>query len=373
MSLLDFNIPGNPRISEASSPIGMSRQLPSQLHQSRQHKTRDQCIIPDEDPARSILGDVNDEEGGYFDYMGEGEGDEDDGGEDGGDEEDDGDVIADSASRQRAVKPLPPAVKDAYQKALEFLKQTSGPKSKPKLYEVLQTFWIPRKANYFLLHGKSKPCPEQLYNYRWFYWDPDHLVEGGLKCPNCNNPLDRHGFTRPRRVVDLEDVYYMIGQRHLCRHCHHPRTNKRSVTFNSWDSRIIQKLPPALAAEFPAWLSHRNAIADSALAVMRTCFQYGMGSKQFSNCLQVLHHRRFDTMHVQYLHAILSRIDPDPSIFYQPFGIFTDWGFIPSSQWLRGMYDKLIEVHGVEIDQKCAMLPAEIVSIDHNHKVRLLC
>jgi hypothetical protein len=128
-------------------------------------------------------------------------------------------ITVDSASQQRAVKPLPPAVKDAYQKALEYLRQTSGPKSKPKLYEVLQTFWIPQKANFFLLHGKSKPCPEQLYNYRWFYWDPDHLVEGGLKCPNCNNPLDHHGFTRPRRVVDLEDVYYMIGQRHLCRHC----------------------------------------------------------------------------------------------------------------------------------------------------------
>jgi hypothetical protein len=141
------------------------------------------------------------------------------------------------------------------------------------------------------------------------------------------------------------------------------------VTFNSWDFRIIQKLPPELAAEFPAWLSHRNAIADPVLAIMRTCFQYGMGSKQFSNCLQVLHRRRFDIMHVQYLYAIVSQIDPDPSVFYQPFGIFTDWGFNPSSQWLRGMYDKLIEMHGIEIDQKCAMLPAEIVSIDHNHKV----
>jgi hypothetical protein len=141
------------------------------------------------------------------------------------------------------------------------------------------------------------------------------------------------------------------------------------VTFNSWDSQIIEKLPQELAAEFPAWLSHKNALADSVLAVMRTCFQYGMGSKQFSNCLQVLHHRRFDKMHVQYLYAILSRVDSDPSVFYLPFGIFTDWGFIPSSQWLRIMYDKLIEAHGVEIDQKCAMLSAEIIGIDQNHKV----
>lgn len=358
---MEFDIPGNPRISEFSSVQSQFHQSPSQPDPHYQRKTRDQCIIPDEDPTRPISGDVEDEEGGYFDYMGEGEGDEDDGGEE---EEDVG-----SAS-QKPAKPLPPAVKNGYQNALEFLKQT-GPNSKPKLYETLQTFWIPRKANYFLLHGKSKPYPEQLYNYRWFYWDPDHLVEGGLKCPTCNNPLHRHGFTRPRRVVDLEDVYYMIGQRHLCRHCRHPRTNELSVTFNSWDSRIIERLPQDLAAEFPAWLSHRNALADSVLAVMRTCFQYGMGSKQFSNCLQVLQRRRFHIMHAQYLHAILSRVDPDPSVSYQPFGIFTDWGFAPSSQWLRIMYDKLIEIHGAEIDQKCAMLSAEIIGIDQNFKVCL--
>src|SRR5215471_12820992 len=95
-----------------------------------------------------------------------------------------------------------------------------------------------------------------------------------------------------------------------------------------------------------------------------------MGSKQFSNCLQVLHNRRFDIKHVQYLHAILSQVDPDPSVFYQPFGTLADCGDLsPSSQWLRGMYDKLIEVHGVEIDQKCAMQSGEILSLDHNHKV----
>jgi hypothetical protein len=123
VSLLDFNIPGNPRTSESNSANSQFHQFASQLHQ---HKTCDQCIIPDDDPARPISGDVEDEEGGYFDYMGEGEGDEDDGGED----EDDGDEDVGSASKKPA-KPLPPAVKDAYQKALEFLKQTSGPKSKP--------------------------------------------------------------------------------------------------------------------------------------------------------------------------------------------------------------------------------------------------
>ena len=93
-------------------------------------------------------------------------------------------MVVDSES-ETGTKPqshrfLPPAVKDEYDKHLEYLKQTCGPQSKPQLYERLQTFWLPQKANYFLLNGTTKPRPSQLYNHRWFYWDPDHLVEGGL-------------------------------------------------------------------------------------------------------------------------------------------------------------------------------------------------
>ena len=368
-SLFEWNIAGHPHAEGDASNSGMSA-LPgtSSLQNVR---TQNQCVIPDEDPNRGLSLDSIDEEGDHFDLMGEGIGDEDDGGED--EEEQDFNADSEPAQKHKTRQPLPSAVKDEYDKHLSYLKQTSGPRAKPRLYETLQTFWLPQKANFFLLNGSKKPRPSQLYNHRWFYWDPDHLVEGGLRCPNCSSHLHRHGFTRPRRVVDLQDVFYMIGQRHRCPTCRNPNTNECSLTFNSWDPRIVKNLPPALSAEFPACLSHRNAIADPVLAVMRTCFQYGMGSKQFSNCLQVLHHRHFDALHVQYLQGILSCVDPDPSTPYEPFGTFDDRGgfsgFVPSSQWLRGMYDKLIEEHGSEIDQKTAMLTAEIVAIDHSHKV----
>ena len=140
----------------------------------------------------------------------------------------------------------------------------------------------------------------------------------------------------------------------------------------------MKNLPPDLTAEFPAALSHRNAIAQSVLATVRTCFQYGMGSKQFSNCLHVLHYRHFDIIHVQYLQGLLNRKpDTDTTTIYEPFGIFSDpqryCGFVPSSQWLRETYDRLIEDHGAEIDQKTVMLSAEVCAIDHSHKVTQLC
>ena len=122
--------------------------------------------------------------------MGEGEGDEDDGGDD--------DMDNGKESHNRARHPLPPSVHDAYERNIEFLKQTKGLQSRPHFYESRQTFWLPQKSNYFLIHGPSKPQPSRLYNPRFFYWDPDLLVTGGLVCPICKSPLSRHGFTRPR-------------------------------------------------------------------------------------------------------------------------------------------------------------------------------
>lgn len=35
------------------------------------------------------------------------------------------------------------------------------------------------------------------------------------------------------------------------------------MTWRSWDPRILALLPPALAAEFPAILTHRSGIAKT--------------------------------------------------------------------------------------------------------------
>jgi len=283
-TLFEWNIPGNSHIPQ-DAVLSNAHTAVHNVENSHalSSKVTDQCVLPEEDPNRPVSLDVDDEEGDLFDMMGDGVGDEDDGGEN-EPEGEEGDTTTSDSQRKRCS--LPPAVQDAYDRHLQYLKQVSGPKSRPHLYEIHQTFWLPQKANFFMLNSSNKPRPSQLYGHRWFYWDPDYLVEGGLHCPNCKSHLHRHGFTRPRRVVDLQNVFYMIGQRHRCPSCRNAKSNNQSVTFNSWDPKIVKSLPASLAAEFPAHLSHRNAIADPVLALMRTCFQFGMGSKQFSNCLQ---------------------------------------------------------------------------------------
>ena len=43
--------------------------------------------------------------------------------------------------------------------------------------------------------------------------------------------------------------------------------------------------------------------------------------------------------------------------------------FIPSSQWLRDLFDSFVEKHGYEYDQHTALLPLKKGKIDHSFKV----
>jgi hypothetical protein len=44
-------------------------------------------------------------------------------------------------------------------------------------------------------------------------------------------------------------------------------------------------------------------------------------------------------------------------------------GYVPSGQWLRDVYDQCIEEHWADITQLMAMLKADVIAIDHSHKV----
>ena len=148
-------------------------------------------------------------------------------------------------------------------------------------------------------------------------------------------------------------------------------------TFCSWDHRILSKLPHSLSAMFPACLSHRSGLSTTAFTFMRSCFQNGMGAKQFSDALRIQHLQWYDELQLQYLHTLAARrgLSEWQSAKFYAFLPFDDYslmglhGFVPSSQWLRDMYDSFIEEHQVELNQHTAMLSAEICAIDHSHKV----
>ncbi|KAJ7448443.1 hypothetical protein B0H11DRAFT_1744154, partial [Mycena galericulata] len=265
-------------------------------------------------------------------------------------------------------RPLPPFVKNAYDR---FTLKAE------KHYKDYSTFWVPQQDNFFILHGDAQPTAEAMYTARLYYWDPAYFFN--IPCPGCGTHLKNHAFTRPRRVVDMHNCFYMVGRRYICAKCKNATSGKLTVTFNSWDSRIMEALPAHLRDEFPAYLSHRGAMSKPLFEMMRASFQYGLGSKQFSNSLLVLHRLHFDKLHVQYLDGVIAWAKAHPEKFqgskplaFTEFSSFDDpngySGFVPSSSWLRMMYNVYIEKHGAEMDQQAAMKSLRLGGIDHHYK-----
>ena len=167
----------------------------------------------------------------------------------------------------------------------------------------------------------------------------------------------------------------MIGARYKCENCLNSESGKNTVTFMSWDSRIIASLPKSLAAEFPIVLTHHSGLFSPILALQRSLFQKGLGGKQFSQIIKGLHLHYFDQLHIQYLDMIYDHRDAKPwkNPTFKPFSEFADpkgyAGYVPSSNWLCDLYDQFIESHLPRINQYSAMLTARICAIDHSHKI----
>ncbi|KAJ7165396.1 hypothetical protein C8R46DRAFT_900488 [Mycena filopes] len=248
----------------------------------------------------------------------------------------------------------------------------------PPLYRDSKTFWFPVEDPFFALLATDSLAPEKMFLPLFFLWDPEPLVATGIPCPLCGHRLNRHGHVpRPRRCVDLDRTFWIIGYRYRCPNCVNPNSNKRTITFRSWDSRIISRLPRRLAVRFPAMLTHRSALSESLFMFMRSCFQSGMGAKQFSDALRVRHLEMFDKLQISYLWTVaeIQGISKWQGRKFRAFKVFDDTsadgyhGFVPSSQWLRDLFDKFMEYHGHDLDQAMSMLSGYINAIDHSFKL----
>ncbi|KAJ7431758.1 hypothetical protein B0H11DRAFT_2233272 [Mycena galericulata] len=124
-------------------------------------------------------------------------------------------------------------------------------------------------------------------------------------------------------------------------------------------------------------LSYRSAISESVFMFMRSCFQSGMGAKQFADALRVRHLENYDKLQLSHLSRIARGKTMQAWLEkkFESFLPFADrssrgyHGFVPSSQWLRDLFDKFMELHSQDFDQAMALLPALICAIDHSFKL----
>ncbi|KAG6835293.1 hypothetical protein H0H93_003051 [Arthromyces matolae] len=341
--------------------------IPSNFEHPPAHLPQDDIqIIDDVEDATNLVSLASE---GLGDDEGEGDDDDDVENDDGGDE--DSGRAGDGRTKNKR-RPLPPWLQNIFQDIVDELNEDRKGLQGHSRHYAAGTFWLPRKSVWFHLH-KQNIQPTDTFVPDFFLWDPADLLPGlAISCPNCSHPLTRHTIAkRPRRVVDIDSCFWMIGAIYRCRKGGVGGCGKM---FRSWDSRILAKLPRALAAEFPAHLTWRSGLSRRAFGIVRSCIQHGMAAGAVAEMFRMQHLRRYDEICLQYLHTMIGRTSLSRQ-HYEPFHSFDDksengfHGFTPSGQWFRDVYDNVMEGHRDVLNQHTAMLTGRVCAIDHSHKL----
>lgn len=114
------------------------------------------------------------------------------------------------------------------------------------------SFWVhpPEPAITLSLHRYDPPS---LYHPRVFLWLPHFFVET-LRCPHCRNALEKNGALSPRRIIDVDDCFYIVTWAYYCR-------KGCKSHFHGWSRTLLDSLPAWLRLSFPATLSRKSGLS----------------------------------------------------------------------------------------------------------------
>ncbi|KAK0232270.1 hypothetical protein EDD85DRAFT_970646, partial [Armillaria nabsnona] len=181
----------------------------------------------------------------------------------------------------------------------------------------------------------------------------------------------------PRRVVDLEDSFYIVAWAYYCRQgC--------QAHFHGWSQRLLNSLPPYVRLAFPAVLSHKISLSCNVVSTLRVGNQHKMGPSGVRSLLFEMHTHRFNVIQLQYLESIFERLQTresanadlrnyfDASMKVPSIGNFSDVdgysGFIPGERYLAAMLNKAIERDEADANQHTSLLEPDQLAIDDSHK-----
>ncbi|KZT31665.1 hypothetical protein SISSUDRAFT_1067573 [Sistotremastrum suecicum HHB10207 ss-3] len=244
-------------------------------------------------------------------------------------------------------------------------------------HNVPASFWInPPEPVVVLATGKMDPT--LLYRPPIFLWLPHFYAQ--LKCPACQKPLEKCGALRPRRIVDLENCFYIVAWRYRC-------TSQGGCrkAFAGWGQCLLASLPAHIRLAFPAMLSHRSGLSHCVINHLRVANQHKMGPAGCQSLLFELHTLRFNILHNQYLEVLMERAleahKPQGATvtasYMFPrapeFGNFGDpdryAGFVPSETYLTAMLNRAIERDEPDANQHTSCLAPDQLAIDDSFKV----
>lgn len=267
------------------------------------------------------------------------------------------------------------------------LKKTGRNLAKPGVFADTRpyspaSFWIypPEPAISLSLHRFDPPI---FYRPRVFLWLP-HFFVTTLCCPHCSKPLEKNGALSPRRIIDVEDAFYIVAWAYYCR-------NGCKSHFHGWSRTLLDSLPAWLHLSFPATLSRKSGLSRNVMSQLRVGNQHKMGPTGVRSQLFEMHTLHFNILQAQYVEALFEQVriqqivDPHGAqsnlhayLFRDipGFGNFSDAqgyaGFVPSVHYLSDMLNKAIELEQPDADQHTACLAPDQLAVDDSHKVGIM-
>ncbi|KAI7856603.1 hypothetical protein BDC45DRAFT_533566 [Circinella umbellata] len=233
------------------------------------------------------------------------------------------------------------------------------------------TFWVYPESSYHSQHVFEKkntipkPSPLKLYKPRVFIWIPHLLVpDRKIDYPTCpmtlkSKHLQAQGWaTTPfaRRICNLTNNFYVMSYRYKCPRCFNEK-GQPGTTFAGHDQDLMKKsLPESLVLEFPTILTHRSAIYNDMVDMMRIREE-----------LQKLQEKNNTHSITKYISTTAKH--QFQKTFSAAFNDKNQYvGFIPSFKYLSKCFEEFVKIHRQEYNIHTATQPATVLTVDHCYK-----
>lgn len=248
-----------------------------------------------------------------------------------------------------------------------FIKTKSG----RNIYEYCyRGFWMPRELP--VMQGQT-PTYNKYIMPRVFFWCPQWLPGGQIKCFKCKSECEGDGWQKSplgRRVVDMNDCYYIVTSRYLC------KNQKCATKFNGNHPMLLESLPYHIRNQFPAHLTKRSAIDLKVLEILRTTVTESFGMSQFRRMLIENHARKYTELRLQYLSRYVILKTNSGALGFNSITIahFPEYragygGFVPTTKYLTSCYVTLILKYEKSLAAQIAKVSGVILSFDHTYTV----
>jgi hypothetical protein len=149
--------------------------------------------------------------------------------------------------------------------------------------------------------------------------DASHPLDfpDGFSCPECQSckfVTSRGMADHARRVINRDDVCYVIHWRYQCSNASGHKS-KKILSFSSIDTEVLKQLPAHIRELFPIYFTHRSAIFLSVVESMLNDLANGASRRAVCSRIEQQHKRRYFAQMRSYLSQIVSYRKMNPPGF----------------------------------------------------------